>query len=802
MITAVVNLLSSIIYPIFGTLLVVVNLFELMFKGFAGTGDIFYSNNGGLFGISGSRTITNDNTGAEGDTGILYFLMNSAVVKDLLISMAILGLFLIIIFTAMAFIKNMYADKPKSWQDIVGSAIKGLMNFVFLPVCCLLGVWAGNILLNAINSATSTSESTSFAGKVFITASYDANRIRRQIGNDLDDDGNLTNVSYKDLGGYLWKDSVESLIKKYTGVTLTADMDAYEAADLLDEAFVKKTAKYPVLYMTFSGVSPYYEVFNLNYLVLGTGAIFTIIALISLTYGVIKRLFILLMLYVISPALCAMYPLDDGNAAKAWKKDFTKNVLSAYSAVAGMNIYFSIAPLINKIRILPDGGILESIVQIVLLIVGLFCVKEFIGLIAGYIGAGNALADGEGIKSKVKDSVKKNAGKVIKGGIKTGVFVGKRFAYRGRRIKARIDKYNADAETHNKFEAEARKAGLAAIGNKPYEERTSDEERQRIDAERKYKREHKDEYEKEYAEHKEQYDKKIGAAKDKRGDFATYGNVALDAWNFVNKKTADSVGLKSKDVDKYNVEKKWFENTAVGQILAEAGDKDKENKTKRDEAALKAEKKAYLKRIKGVNEENKLLVEGEDDPVKMLDYIEGSGGMVSAQDIIATLNDKGVKGTNKLVNTQIKQETTEAERKSQEDVAEINAKANKKEGVTTTLDEATMLAFKGKMVEALKDVMGGGAGGETQTNIKGGTVSINQQQLNNLNNTINGIKNTLNSQVGEARNANESMKSLASKLDEVSKTLKSGDSSPSGKDNSADMKKIAELLKQILDMLK
>ena len=98
-----------------------------------------------------------------------------------------LGLFLLIIFTVMAFIKNAYSSKQKNWKEIIGNSIKGLANFIFLPVCCLLGVWAGNILLNAIDGATSTGGATLMSRKLFLAAAYDANKYRR--GDKGDDEG-------------------------------------------------------------------------------------------------------------------------------------------------------------------------------------------------------------------------------------------------------------------------------------------------------------------------------------------------------------------------------------------------------------------------------------------------------------------------------------------------------------------------------------------------------------------------------------------------------------------------------------
>lgn len=133
-----------------------------------------------------------------------------------------------------------------------------------------------------------------------------------------------------------------------------------------------------------------------------------------LTFGMIKRLFMLVFLYVVSPVLCAMYPLDGGTAVGGWKKQFISNTISAYGAVAGMNLFFSIAPLIQNIELssatMPgtSAELVNSlgIISLLLTIAGLYVVKDFVSLINGYIGANDAMNDGKGLWSSVKDRVK------------------------------------------------------------------------------------------------------------------------------------------------------------------------------------------------------------------------------------------------------------------------------------------------------------------------------------------------------------------------------------------------------------
>ena len=99
-----------------------------------------------------------------------------------------------------------------------------------------------------------------------------------------------------------------------------------------------------------------------------------------------------------------MYPLDDGKAVGSWKSEFIKQVLSAYGAVAGLNIFFSLVPLIDKISIFDNMGWgLSDIIQIFILVTGLMVVKEFTQLISNLIGGDDAYGKGSGLMKQAKE---------------------------------------------------------------------------------------------------------------------------------------------------------------------------------------------------------------------------------------------------------------------------------------------------------------------------------------------------------------------------------------------------------------
>ena len=141
MVDVILGVLGSVLYPLFSILFVAIDAVEAVFYAFAGIGDIYFGSGGNAFG---GTPVTSGNSGANDDTGIVYFLLNNELVKNMFLSIMILAFFLVIIFTVFAFVKNIYSAKPKGWKEIVLNALKGMGNFILVPVLVLLGVCPKN----------------------------------------------------------------------------------------------------------------------------------------------------------------------------------------------------------------------------------------------------------------------------------------------------------------------------------------------------------------------------------------------------------------------------------------------------------------------------------------------------------------------------------------------------------------------------------------------------------------------------------------------------------------------------------
>lgn len=408
------GVIGTLLYPLFSVVFTFIRTIQDVFFAFAGIKDVEFK---------GEANITSGNSGAEDDTGLLYYLLHHNIVKNMIISMMVLALFLMIIFTVMAFIKNAYSAKPKGWKDIIANSIKGLANFIFLPVCVLLGVWLGNILLQAINGATSFGGATSMDRKLFIASAYNANVFR--CSDNAAGEGDYGDLYAFASKQYMLNDPGKKFTDKHDIEKHVLTGKDGEETDEIDPAYYEYYAN--VIDQIYSetsvgihawwDVGTYYSLWNINYLVLIVGGIFMLYVLGSLAFAMVKRLFYILVLFIVSPGVCALYPLDEGKAVGSWAGEVKKQVLSAYGAVAGMNIFFSLVPLIDKIELTGSFGAwgMADIIQIFILVSGLMVVKDLIGMLSGFVGGDNAYASGSSMMKSAAKEVGGRAGKFAAG---------------------------------------------------------------------------------------------------------------------------------------------------------------------------------------------------------------------------------------------------------------------------------------------------------------------------------------------------------------------------------------------------
>jgi len=454
-IVCIFSAIPKLIYIISNAFLSVIDLLQLAFRKLAGL-DVYFI----------------DGVAQEGD--IVYHFIRGTIFGDFPIltnafwGLIILGFILLFLSTIVAIIRNEYAtDKPEDPRSsIIKKAFKSIVLFAIVPISVLFGIFLSNIILQAVDQATSISTSnsfnfldtqklksttlpggssgevkttyihynlfsialptttTTFSGAVFNSSCYNANRAR--YDNTFFE---LLNSDKATHFGGLFQDNdpekiagaIDEGFANYVKVETVSDLD-------YSEWHISKDNLATVDIFTLQGsdniaaldrnnvklVWYYYNLWYYNFLVAFAAGITLCVLFVNFSIGLIGRFIELVGLFLIAAPLIALRPLDNGDAYKAWRGKFISKTIMVIGAIGGMNIVFLIMPYLNKLSFF-NIDIADSIMSVLFMIVAFMLVKTFIGMISSFIKSEDLNKSGSELSKELGNKVA-SAGMLAVGG--------------------------------------------------------------------------------------------------------------------------------------------------------------------------------------------------------------------------------------------------------------------------------------------------------------------------------------------------------------------------------------------------
>lgn len=434
-------------------------------------------------------------------------------------SLTIFALILLSLTTIVAIIKSHYNEDvgKTSPAKILYGAFKSILTFFIVPAAVVIGLQLSSLLLRTLDDITAgTTDSATIdgiygsnnrqrfapytsgyegdtfssyagydmfgigqpatnspiSGQLFRAAAYNCNRFRT----DGYTSGDLASMSMGGLFGqgpsyeaaadkmeyvayqvdYAFINNLQ-LSSSYDYNTLKANAnDTENGARIrhLEFAFDRSLDSFSKYDIAFVWV--YYDLWNFNFIVGFAGAISAFGIMISIIIGLMMRLIKSAAMFLIYPPLLGLAPMDDFKAFKSWSNEFIKQILSAFGAIVGLNLLFLILPYVQQISFF-DIGLLDAIVNCVFLITGLIMAKDFISMVAGFVGGGDVFSTGDGAKGQVA----KTMGTGIKAAVGAGAMVTKAgllpasVAFRGGKAlaaKRRVKRLNEAKDAIDKYE--------------------------------------------------------------------------------------------------------------------------------------------------------------------------------------------------------------------------------------------------------------------------------------------------------------------------------------------------------------
>lgn len=377
-------------------------------------------------GSESSNTVTGD---------IVEVIIRSDIVRNLFISLLVLGVILLLIVTFVGVWKTEwdFGKDGNSKTKIINASLKALFNFIAVPVIAFFGIFVGNALLRAIDGATKGDTNSTMTSFVLSSAFSDASRYtyKNEGNNAAWINANLQVVYETDETGNKVTDENGNFIVKAQGIlNLFKDskqdvrtdeiLDAFQNNTVLTQKTVQE-GKYRIFNsdgsvdarytssleagefkFTFDDstlVSMFFDNSKINYILIYIILIFMIKAMLTITYGLVKRLYYVVILFIISPPIVAMSPIND-KALGSWRSMFISNVCSAFVTIGIYNIFLSIYPAFTKITFPNVGNFVNFFVQLLMISVGVMIINELSGEIAKLFGVKDVYSESVGKDGK------------------------------------------------------------------------------------------------------------------------------------------------------------------------------------------------------------------------------------------------------------------------------------------------------------------------------------------------------------------------------------------------------------------
>lgn len=453
--------IPKVIYFLYTCIASAADAMQLLVRRLCGL-DIYYNNQGQIVQKQDPLTEFLNGILGIGDTSGAMQALNTTFW-----SLTIFALILLALTSIVAIIKSHYNEdvSKTSPAKILYGAFKAILTFFIVPASVIIGLQLSGLLLRTLDGITGgTADSgtisgiygstdkfkpytagegeeqySSYAaydmfgigapatnspisGQLFRAAAYNCNRFRNG-------DYSQSDISTMSMGGIFGQGpSYSAATDKLEYVAYQVDYafmnnlqlsSGYNIDSLEDSAnSTDNGARVSLMtfavgstYDTFSKyevslVWIYYSLWHFNFIVGFAGAISSFGIMISIIIGLMMRLIKSAAMFLIYPPLLGLAPMDDFKAFKSWSNEFIKQILSAFGAIVGLNLLFLILPYVQQISFF-NIDLLDAIVNCVFLVTGLIMAKDFISMVAGFVGGGDVFSTGESNKGQVAQQIGK-----------------------------------------------------------------------------------------------------------------------------------------------------------------------------------------------------------------------------------------------------------------------------------------------------------------------------------------------------------------------------------------------------------
>ena len=257
---------------------------------------------------------------------IIEFIVGDSTVGTIFWCVFILAVGLTCIFTIVALVKNMIANN-RNITTIIGKFFLALLGTLAMVVVVILGILISNAILVLVSEIFEIGNTTKLSNSIFNACVGDW--VNGYSINEI----NVSTLSVRKIFG-----------------------------DYNTAAF----GIWPTSWKNNGMVNP--DTFL--YLPSMIASIGLMIAMVVAIINLAKRVYEIVLLYIVLPVSMSTIAIDDGARFKIWRETFVTKIVLAYGTVFSVNIFILILPIISKMKIPGVSNFANSMFLIFMIIGG------------------------------------------------------------------------------------------------------------------------------------------------------------------------------------------------------------------------------------------------------------------------------------------------------------------------------------------------------------------------------------------------------------------------------------------------
>lgn len=257
---------------------------------------------------------------------IIEFIVGDSTVGTIFWCVFILAVGLTCIFTIVALVKNMIANN-RNITTIIGKFFLALLGTLAMVVVVILGILISNAILVLVSEIFEIGNTTKLSNSIFNACVGDW--VNGYSINEI----NVSTLSVRKIFG-----------------------------DYNTAAF----GIWPTSWKNNGMVNPD----SFLYLPSMIASIGLMIAMVVAIINLAKRVYEIVLLYIVLPVSMSTIAVDDGARFKIWRETFITKIVLAYGTVFSVNIFILILPIISKMKIPGVSNFANSMFLIFMIIGG------------------------------------------------------------------------------------------------------------------------------------------------------------------------------------------------------------------------------------------------------------------------------------------------------------------------------------------------------------------------------------------------------------------------------------------------